>query len=47
VRQLALFHHDPSHDDDLLDCLLAAARTAAGAGGPAVVSAYEGLRVPL
>jgi phosphoribosyl 1,2-cyclic phosphodiesterase len=45
VRQLALFHHDPSHDDDQLDALLAGARTEAGAGGPAVVSAYEGLRL--
>lgn len=30
VRQLALFHHDPSHDDDIVDCLLAGAQAMAG-----------------
>lgn len=42
---LALFHHDPEHDDDRIDRLLAEARAAAGSesGGPDVVAAYEGL----
>jgi phosphoribosyl 1,2-cyclic phosphodiesterase len=43
VKRLVLFHHDPSHDDDVLDGLLADARAEAGPGGPEVVSAYEGL----
>jgi ribonuclease BN (tRNA processing enzyme) len=32
VSQLALFHHDPEHDDSQLDGLLAVARVAAPAG---------------
>jgi phosphoribosyl 1,2-cyclic phosphodiesterase len=45
VRRLALFHHDPSHDDDVLDTLLADARSECGRAGPTVVSAFEGLRI--
>jgi phosphoribosyl 1,2-cyclic phosphodiesterase len=47
ARQLVLFHHDPAHDDDRLDQLLAVARATAGPRGPEVVAAYEGLRISL
>jgi phosphoribosyl 1,2-cyclic phosphodiesterase len=43
ARKLALFHHDPAHDDRFLDHLLCEARSYAGRSGPEVVSAYEGL----
>jgi phosphoribosyl 1,2-cyclic phosphodiesterase len=46
VRRLALFHHDPMHDDAWLDCLLTAARRMAGDAFE-VVSAYEGLTIAL
>lgn len=46
ARRLALFHHDPAHDDDTLDCLFAAARAVAPPGLE-VISAYEGLTVAL
>ena len=46
VRRLALFHHDPMHDDASLDCLLTAARHLAGDAFE-VVSAYEGLTIAL
>jgi phosphoribosyl 1,2-cyclic phosphodiesterase len=43
VRQLALFHHDPAHDDDALDRLLVEARRlAAGLGDLDVLAAREG-----
>lgn len=47
VRTLALFHHDPAHDDDTVDDLLAQVRGAAGPRGPEVVAAYEGLHLRL
>ena len=47
VHTLVLFHHDPSHTDDRMDELLADARAAAGAHGPEVLAAYEGLRIRL
>ncbi len=48
VRRLALFHHDPSHDDDALDELAARARRAAvGTSIEEVLIAYEGLSVAL
>ncbi len=48
ARTLALFHHDPSHDDDHLDALLAAATVAGAALGiPSVISAHEGLSITL
>jgi phosphoribosyl 1,2-cyclic phosphodiesterase len=47
VGTLVLFHHDPAHDDDAIDELLAAARRTAGAGGPEVIAAYEGLVLSL
>ncbi len=43
ARTLVLFHHDPSHDDDRMDELLAEVRAVAGPGGPEVVAAYEGM----
>jgi ribonuclease BN (tRNA processing enzyme) len=48
AKTLALFHHDPSHDDAQLDALLAdavVAGTALGIGN--VISAYEGLSITL
>ena len=45
ARKLVLFHHDPSHDDDRLDALAAAAAACGRARGLEVVSAYEGLRL--
>lgn len=48
ARTLALFHHDPSHDDQCLDGLLEGARRlAADVGGPTVISAAEGLTLDL
>lgn len=48
VRRLALFHHDPDHDDDTVDRLLAEARVdPAGAGVSEIIAAYEGLTVAL
>jgi phosphoribosyl 1,2-cyclic phosphodiesterase len=45
VGTLVLFHHDPAHDDDRLDDLLAEARRASGPTGPEVIAAYEGLHL--
>jgi phosphoribosyl 1,2-cyclic phosphodiesterase len=47
ARRLVLFHHDPSHGDDVLDGILADARSLAGDGGPEVIAAFEGLRLSL
>jgi len=48
AKRLALFHHDPDHDDATVDARLAAARrTAAGAAPVEVLAAYEGLTVAL
>src|SRR5947209_15364487 len=44
ARQLALFHHDPSHDDAAVDRLEAMARARVGADLE-VFAAYEGLEV--
>jgi phosphoribosyl 1,2-cyclic phosphodiesterase len=46
AKRLALFHHDPAHDDDDLDRLLAEAQDGAPAGLE-VISAREGLCVRL
>ncbi|MEA3018904.1 MAG: hypothetical protein QOI47_428, partial [Actinomycetota bacterium] len=44
AHRLALFHHDPAHDDAEVDKVLAHARSlAAGSGIGEVVAAYEGL----
>ena len=46
ARRLALFHHDPTHDDDAVDEMLAHARKLAkGTGIDEVVAAHEGLVV--
>jgi len=48
VRRLALFHHDPAHDDSELDRLLGGAqRAASGLGRCEVIAAAEGLRITL
>ena len=48
VGRLVLFHHDPSHDDEVLDQLEAEARGFGGAHGVAVIdAAYEGLTISL
>ncbi|MDQ1402471.1 MAG: hypothetical protein QOG03_787 [Actinomycetota bacterium] len=48
ARHLVLFHHDPAHDDDQLDGILAETRCLAQAVGvPKVTAAYEGLRIEL
>jgi len=47
VRRLALFHHDPDHDDDTVDRLLGEARQHPFAAGIEVVAAYEGLTIAL
>jgi phosphoribosyl 1,2-cyclic phosphodiesterase len=46
ARRLALFHHDPTHDDDMLDQMGRDAETAAG-GELEVVMAAEGLAIKL
>lgn len=43
AKRLALFHHDPFHDDDQVDGLLEACRQAAADDGIEVVAAFEGL----
>jgi ribonuclease BN (tRNA processing enzyme) len=44
VRRLALFHHDPSHTDDMIDRILErACERAAGLGLAEVIAASEGL----
>jgi len=47
VKRLALFHHDPTHDDDFVDCLVARARLVAGKRIDEVMAAAEGLTVVL
>ena len=48
VSRLALFHHDPSHDDDELDRLLeGAGRAARGSGVDEVLAAAEGTSIAL
>jgi phosphoribosyl 1,2-cyclic phosphodiesterase len=46
ARRLALFHHDPAHDDAEVDKVLDHARNrAAGTGIEEILAAYEGLTV--
>lgn len=45
VKQLVLFHHDPSHHDDMLDELIADAKVAVSGLEVEVVGAYEGLEL--
>ena len=44
AQLLALYHHDPAHDDDAVDAIVArASDTSAHVGGPVVIAAAEGL----
>ena len=47
ARRLALYHHDPTHDDDMIDRLAAAASACGKAMGVEVFAAREGLTVEL
>jgi phosphoribosyl 1,2-cyclic phosphodiesterase len=48
VKTLSLFHHDPAHDDDTMDGLLAGAKaTSARLGGAVVLAATDGLTIKL
>lgn len=47
VKRLALFHHDPSHDDAMVDCLVTGARATAAGRIDEVFAAAEGLTVVL
>jgi ribonuclease BN (tRNA processing enzyme) len=47
VKQLALFHHDPSRRDDDLDEILACAAETAASHGVDVIAASEGLVIDL
>jgi ribonuclease BN (tRNA processing enzyme) len=48
AKELALFHHCPSHGDDQLDTILRDARdNVARLGGPDVFAAADGLTVEL
>ena len=44
ARRLALYHHDPTHDDDMIDRLAAAAAACGKAMGVEVFAAREGSR---
>jgi len=43
VKQIALFHHDPMHDDDHIDGVLVDAESRCHGSGTSVVAAREGL----
>ena len=47
AKRLALFHHDPSHDDDMLDRLATAANLCGRDMGVEVFAAREGQVVEL
>lgn len=47
VGMLAMYHHDPDHDDDEVDRLVAEARQARGCRPLEVFAAYEGLELTL
>jgi phosphoribosyl 1,2-cyclic phosphodiesterase len=48
ARRLALFHHDPAHDDKTLEGIeRGAIEYAARIGAPGVIAAYEGLELDL
>jgi phosphoribosyl 1,2-cyclic phosphodiesterase len=47
VRRVVLFHHDPSHDDDMVDRMLEGARALASGCGLEVLAAAEGLTISL
>ncbi len=47
VKQLVLFHHDPAHNDDMLDILAAAATDCGVKMGVDVIAAREGMVLEL
>jgi CheY-like chemotaxis protein len=49
ARRLALFHHDPTRDDDAIDALLAASRARAAEAGRQlqIIAAAEGMEVTI
>lgn len=49
VKRLLLFHHDPSHDDDMLDQMIEQARALVSKGGKAMLveGAREGVEITL
>jgi phosphoribosyl 1,2-cyclic phosphodiesterase len=47
ARRLALFHHDPTHDDEMIDHMAASAALCGQDKGVDVFAAYEGLVVDL
>jgi hypothetical protein len=47
VGMLALFHHDPSHSDDLVDALTLQARASCGRRAMKIFAAREGLTLSL
>ena len=47
VKRLALFHHDPGHNDDMIDRLVAAATPCAREMGVELFAAREGLAIQL
>jgi len=47
VKQLVLFHHDPSHHDDMLDELVAEAKAKGAIAGVEVLGAHEGLEIAI
>lgn len=47
VKQLALFHHDPLHGDDVIDRIAECARAAGDSMGVRVVAAREGLTLSI
>ena len=47
ARRLALFHHDPTHDDEMIDRMAASAAACGQEMGVEVFAAFEGLVVNL
>jgi phosphoribosyl 1,2-cyclic phosphodiesterase len=47
ARRLALFHHDPTHDDEMIDFMAASAAACGQEMGVEVFAAFEGLVVDL
>lgn len=47
AKRVALFHHDPTHDDDTVDRILAGVRQHCAAGATEVIAASEGLTLHL
>jgi phosphoribosyl 1,2-cyclic phosphodiesterase len=47
ARRLALFHHDPTHDDEMIDRMAASAAACGQEKGVEVFAAFEGLVVDL